>query len=984
MDPSSIRRTESVSVVPFSLRDAPSFIEHAFPAQKVSIEAQAERKAGAAQTLTGLGSYWKGRKPLILVRACVLGALLPATNSPAKDLEIFELLMGMDDDAFVHRAKNLSTADIEKFGGKGTQELIDQAGKSKQPNEKKRLLGQVLARMPYSERLRKRSLRPEETPEAAYAGIWESVNRHLGTSANSHAQLVEQLGVMRFGHRPKVADTFAGGGSIPFESARLGCDVYASDLNPIACMLTWGALNIVGANDEIRQGIRTAQLEVAKKVDEEVASLGIEHDAQGNRAKAILYCLETKCPATGWIVPMAEGWVVSANKRVSARLVPDPLTKCFEIHISAGGDEKELRRAAIGTMQSGSLVYELDGTTHSLPVTTLRGDQGGRNNLRGWNQGEFMPSGDDVFQERPYCIQWIPKSQEGNPIRASIFYAPVGKDDIARENLVSQIVSREIASWQRDGFIPDSVIVPGDKTREPIRTRGWTHWHHLFSPRHLLVLARLNAEIRKRPNPLETAALLVILTNVLDKCSKLTQWRVGHGGKEGVAPSSDYAEHVFYNQALNVFWNYGARMFPSLRGVFEEEFSAAPVAGPSSVNNHPAHGVRRDNDIYITDPPYADAVIYHEITEYFIAWLRKNPPEPFKDWVWDSRRDLAIKGKGEDFRREMIRSYKAMADHMPDNGMQIVMFTHQDGKVWGDMAGIFWGAGLRVTAAWYIATETTSATKEGAYVQGTVVLVLRKRTAEAKAYQDELAIEIREEVKQQIETMTGLNQTTRAKGRIENIFEDADLQMAGYAAALRVLTGYTHIEGVDMTSEALRPREKGSTSVTDEWIELAVSMANEYLVPEGLRVKIWEKLRGSERFYLRMLDIEAGGAKKLDNYQNFAKAFKVKSFAPLMASTKANDARLKSAAELKRAEFGETDFGQSTLRAILFALHELQVEVVPDDVLSHMRDNVDRYIERRAEIVEICSYLSNRLDAVRSEEASAARVLRDLIRNEKV
>ena len=47
-----------------------------------------------------------------------------------------------------------------------------------------------------------------------------------------------------------------------------------------------------------------------------------------------------------------------------------------------------------------------------------------------------------------------------------------------------------------------------------------------------------------------------------------------------------------------------------------------------------------------------------------------------------------------------------MTKHMPENGLQIVMFTHQDGSVWADMANIFWGAGLRVTAAWYIATST--------------------------------------------------------------------------------------------------------------------------------------------------------------------------------------------------------------------------------------------------------------------------------------
>src|SRR5688572_30221554 len=108
---------QDASIEPLSLRDAPSLIERAFPAQRVSIEAQAERKANAGQTLTALGSYWKGRKPLVLVRACVLGALLPATREPERDLEVFELLMAMDDSAFVQRCKSVSKADVESFGG---------------------------------------------------------------------------------------------------------------------------------------------------------------------------------------------------------------------------------------------------------------------------------------------------------------------------------------------------------------------------------------------------------------------------------------------------------------------------------------------------------------------------------------------------------------------------------------------------------------------------------------------------------------------------------------------------------------------------------------------------------------------------------------------------------------------------------------------------------------------------------------------------
>src|SRR5690606_30736874 len=144
------------------------------------------------------------------------------------------------------------------------------------------------------------------------------------------------------------------------------------------------------------------------------------------------------------------------------------------------------------------------------------------------------------------------------------------------------------------------------------------------------------------------------------------------------------------------------------------------------------------------------------------------------------------------------------------------------------------------------------------------------------------AQEVRAEVARQIDTLVGLNQSLKGAGRIENLFEDADLQMAGYAAALRVLTGYTRIDGRDMTAEALRPRKKGEKGFVDRIIEFAVQVANEHMVPEGLTPRLWQQLSGTERFYLKMIDLEAADLKKLDNYQNFARAFRVPDYTPLM------------------------------------------------------------------------------------------------------
>jgi putative DNA methylase len=423
----------------------------------------------------------------------------------------------------------------------------------------------------------------------------------------------------------------------------------------------------------------------------------------------------------------------------------------------------------------------------------------------------------------------------------------------------------------------------------------------------------------------------------------------------------------------------------SIQGAYKT-FPLGNVA--TIIRNAPATDVSDEHDIYITDPPYGDAVKFEEILEFFIAWLRKNPPAEFSSWTWDSRRSLAIKGEDEDFRLGMVAAYKRMTEAMPDSGLQVIMFTHQSGSIWADMANIVWASGLQVTAAWYVVTETESALREGSYVKGTVLLICRKRQGMLKTTRDDLAWEIQEEVESQVASLAGLNQEAKELYRDENVFEDADIQMAGYAAALRVLTRYARIDGRDMTTEAIRPRVKGEVTFVDGLIAFAVDAANQCLVPQGIDKAHWDRLSGVERFYLKLLDLEGRGAKTLDNYQNFAKAFKVRDFRAFMGDQRANHARLKSAVEFGRTEMGEgSELHQSVLRAVLYALMELVKNVDGNEVLAHLVLNVPDYygdMTHRELAIELADYLALRLEALRPDEAGAARVLRELIRNQRL
>ncbi|AEP13208.1 anti-phage-associated DUF1156 domain-containing protein [Chloracidobacterium thermophilum] len=957
------------TLTPLVLRGAPALIETVFPAQKVSFEAQAERKAVAAQTLTCLGSYWKGRKPLILVRTIVLGCLLPPTDDTEADLDVFERLLAFDDEGLARRAlaanafsaarlqEMLTIRDPERyFSGRGwRRDLTD--------DDKLTLYRRALATLGSYEAKASLGKRPEEVnPDWLYAPVWPVVNRHyahLGIEAHSFPELIEQLGILRYGHRPRVGDTFCGGGSIPFEAARLGCDVYASDLNPVACMLTWGALNIIGASPERRAEIEQAQREVAAAVDAEITRLGIEHDEQGNRAKAYLYCLETRCPETGWLVPLAPSWVISRTRRVIARLKPDHAGKRFDIGIVSGVSERELKAAERGTVQDGEMVYQLDGKTYRTPIKTLRGDYrlpdgSTANRLRRWEKTDFKPRPDDIFQERLYCIQWIMRGgqAEGRPpaARQETFFAAPTEADLERERRVEAIVAENLARWQADGLVPDMPIEPGDKTDEPIRTRGWTYWHHLFNARQLLSMALTIQEWRTS----QVANVgWINIAKMLNFYAKLCQWlpTQGEGGPK----------HVFYNQALNVFYNYAVRGFVRFTPDFFELSRVTMPDVKREIVSVPANHPQQHCEFWIADPPYADAVNYHEITEFFIAWLRKNPPVPFDAWVWDSRRALAIKGSGAEFRRGMVAAYRAMAAHMPDNGVQCVMFTHQDTGVWSDLIAIFWAAGLQVAAAWYIATETTSELKQGGYVQGTVILILRKRApGERQGFRQRLLPEVRQEVQRQMETMLHLNERVAAQHGAP-VWNDADLQMAGYAAVLKVLTACTHIGGEEVTTFALRPRARGEVTVVDDMVQQAAETASNLLVPEGLSPDTWGRLTGIERFYCRMLEMEAAGARKLDNYQNFAKAFHVGDYSQVMGDMRPNQARVKRVSEFAGRDLTEaTELGRSRLGRLILGLQQMLRETEARVVVEQFKREMDDFLDVRLLLAEVSAFLARK------------------------
>jgi hypothetical protein len=539
--------------------------------------------------------------------------------------------------------------------------------------------------------------------------------------------------------------------------------------------------------------------------------------------------------------------------------------------------------------------------------------------------------------------------------------------------------------------------VPGYNTEQPIRERGWTHWHHLFTARQLLVLGLMFFTTSKQRNLslFSKVALLLRSGMMADFHSRLCRWDPSLAKSGGIGACIQ----TFYNQAYNTLYNFGSRTSLGL-----ESFSiGSKTLGfgcfrSGNVILSDARDLLETCDLWITDPPYADAVNYHELGDFFLAWYDKQIAKSFPEWISDSRAELAVKGEGEDFRRSMVEIYRNLARHMPDNGMQMVMFTHQNPAVWADLGMILWASGLQATAAWTISTETEAAgLKKGSYVQGTVCLVLRKRQGRSDGDIADITAMVEDEVKRQIASMQALDEEG------EPNFNDADYNLAAYASALKVLTQFASLNGQDVEHEVFAVRAKTEKSEFQKVIERALGIACEILVPRGLE-STWRNLEQVERYYLRALDIESRGERRKGMYEELARGFGVTDIKPLLKADKANGARMFTASGFGKTLLGansgtpargrratsQHDFANTPLRHLLFAVKETaaSAETSPESGRQYLRDAFGPaywgHRERFVKLLDWLALLGNTSDMPDwARDSEAARILAGRLRNDE-
>lgn len=557
---------------------------------------------------------------------------------------------------------------------------------------------------------------------------------------------------------PLVVDPFAGGGSIPLEALRLGCDAFAGDLNPVACLILKVILEDIprhgpGLADQVRRvGSR-----IKEQAENELAQI-YPRDKDGATPIAYLWARTVKCesPNCGAEIPLMRlSWLSKKAERrralrrnVVRRKGEGPRVE-FDIFEPQTDGE-----VPTGTVSRGKAACPCCHTV-LLPErvrSQLSEQRGGADVL-------FDSSGNRIGGARMLAVVTLGPDRQRRDFRLAT------EHDYRTVWQAERQLRVLIESWEREGKkglcpVPDEPTPAGGGSGAgrafSVQKYGMMTFGDLFTARQRLTMARLceaAASLTTRnhdPEAQEIACLAI--SRLTDIYNAQCVWE----------PGKTQVRNLFSRQALPIRWDFAepnplagqagdysvtletmARVIEALDCItalgqaHQADACECPLPNDSAV-------------VWFTDPPYYDAVPYADLSDFFFVWLKRVLPgqpllrDPFdrasvlspklREAIQDETKIVSGRPKDRVFFEEtMARAFAEGRRVLKDGGVGSVVFAHKTTEGWEALLSGMIRGGWTITGSWPIATEmaTRLRARESAALATSVHLVCRPRSDDA-------------------------------------------------------------------------------------------------------------------------------------------------------------------------------------------------------------------------------------------------------------
>lgn len=756
-------------------------IEDYIPIEAISNEARREKSIRKGHIST-LHLWW-ARRPLVAARAAVYGALVPAPTGKkaAKEAAGF-------------------VADLCTYPG------------------------------------------PRDTIKQAQKHILQAHAERL-TAEQGQLVTVEDIEAGR-APRPRVLDMFAGGGAIPLEALRLGCEAYALDLNPVAHLIQLCTLvypqqfgrpdpAAVGCADDGTWAGLAAEVEhwgqwVLEKVKAEIGDLypPIPDPAAGEPGSrgageqmemffpsappplrssafltpvAYLWTRTVRCknPACGGTVPLArQTWLAKKKGRYIA-LRSDPLInahkspdkKTVHYRVVEATTEKGLGFNPAGGSRGGNVPCPFCGTVVDSEYVKSE-------SLNGRLDTQFM------------AVICVRKNERGKVY--------IGANDLPSSLLPNdEIINARIDKLCTEtGLrIPEELMDQNDPTTVAGRGFGFSKWYQLFTPRQLLLLLELSKQIQSAYTAMTSSsgynlerakAIVTYLAFVQDR---IADWNSSFCSWSPESTGGAKIGHTFARQAIPMVWDF------TESGVFSEATGSASlsldwvikglkesIVGTLSaqVQRTSATSLPLDSesfDAVITDPPYYDNISYAVLSDFFYVWLKRAVgnlyPEHFASVLTPKKSEAIADNKrygkkAKDFyEKMMLDAFSEAKRVLKPNAPLVVVYAHKTTLGWSTLVDALRQAGFTVTEAWPLDTEMGARmiALDSAALASSIFLVARRRESDTiGSYEHEVQPELHRIVRERLERLWAQGIT------------GADLVIACVGAGLRAFTRFARVE----------------------------------------------------------------------------------------------------------------------------------------------------------------------------------------------